>query len=184
MGGPMSVNDDLPWIAPVLALIRRAYAVDVPVIGHCLGGQLMSKALGGAVSRNPVQEIGWGQVDVLPGDEARHWLGGAVSFQSFHWHAETFTLPPGAVHLARSAHCENQMFALGRHIGMQCHIEMTPALIAAWCADWSGEMQALAQHMASVQTPVDMKRNVDEKTALLHGVADRIYHAWLSGLVR
>ncbi len=64
MGGPMSVNDDLPWIPKVLALIRDAYAKDIPLLGHCLGGQLMSKALGGVVSKNPVKEIGWGKVDV------------------------------------------------------------------------------------------------------------------------
>src|SRR5262245_21298557 len=66
MGGPMSVNDGLPWIAPVLALIRTAVAADVPVLGHCLGGQLVAKALGGEVGRNPVKEIGWGPVEVLP----------------------------------------------------------------------------------------------------------------------
>src|SRR5215471_17613303 len=60
MGGPMSVNDDLPWIPPVLNLIRSAVARGVPVLGHCLGGQLMSKALGGEVTRAPVKEIGWG----------------------------------------------------------------------------------------------------------------------------
>src|SRR3954469_4109491 len=64
MGGPMSVNDDLPWIAPVLKLIRESVAADVPVLGHCLGGQLLSKALGGTVSRNPIKEIGWGVVSV------------------------------------------------------------------------------------------------------------------------
>ena len=64
MGGPMSVNDELPWIAPVLALIRAAQVADMPVLGHCLGGQLMAKALGGTVSRNPVKEIGWGEVRV------------------------------------------------------------------------------------------------------------------------
>ena len=70
MGGPMSVNDPLPWIPPVLELIRSAVRDDIPVIGHCLGGQLLSKALGGVMSRNPVKEIGWGQVDRLPGAQA------------------------------------------------------------------------------------------------------------------
>src|SRR5579859_953361 len=64
MGGPMSVNDPWPWIAPVLELIRSAVRHDVPVIGHCLGGQLMSKAFGGSVGANPAKEIGWGQVQV------------------------------------------------------------------------------------------------------------------------
>ena len=57
MGGPMSVNDDLPWIAPLLTLIREAYTLDIPLLGHCLGGQLISKALGGVVSRNPIKEM-------------------------------------------------------------------------------------------------------------------------------
>ena len=95
MGGPMSVNDDLPWLPPTLELIRGAVAVHVPVIGHCLGGQLISKALGGVITRNPVKELGWGEVtttDTL----ARDWLGDLVRFEAFHWHGETFELPPGA----------------------------------------------------------------------------------------
>jgi GMP synthase-like glutamine amidotransferase len=90
LGGPMSVNDELPWIAPELDFVRQAVAAGVPVIGHCLGGQLMSKALGGVVLPNPVQEIGWGQVDVLQHKVAREWLGNLESFASFHWHGETF----------------------------------------------------------------------------------------------
>src|SRR5947199_2495317 len=73
MGGPMSVNDDLPWIAPMLDLIRSAVDADVPLLGDCLGGQLISKAMGGVVSRNPVKEIGWGDVDVADTADARRW---------------------------------------------------------------------------------------------------------------
>ena len=184
MGGPMSVNDDLPWIAPVLELIRHAIRDGVPVIGHCLGGQLMSKALGGVVSRNPVKEIGWGRVDIVPGAEGRRWLDDVETFESFHWHGETFALPPHAVRIAQSAYCANQMFAMGKHLGMQCHIEMTPELIASWCADWNSEVQALSQHMPSVQTPAQMLADVAQKIATLHGVADRIYDEWLKGLAR
>lgn len=182
MGGPMSVNDDLPWIAPVLTLIRDAVSNDVPVIGHCLGGQLMARAMGGAVTRNPVKEIGWGRVDVVAGAESRRWLGDASAFDSFHWHGETFSLPPGAQHLASSPHCANQMFALGRHLGMQCHIEMTPALIAAWCRDWDKEVRTLAERVPSVQTPGEMLADVEQKTAQLHRVADRVYSEWVMGL--
>src|SRR3972149_1439134 len=70
MGGPMSVNDPLPWIPPVLALIRKAVAADLPVLGHCLGGQLISKALGGAVTKNPIKEIGWLPVERVAGPGA------------------------------------------------------------------------------------------------------------------
>lgn len=64
MGGPMSVNDDLPWIESSLNLIRQAIDLEIPVLGHCLGGQLMAKALGGSVTQNPVKEMGWGKVNV------------------------------------------------------------------------------------------------------------------------
>jgi GMP synthase-like glutamine amidotransferase len=184
MGGPMSVNDDLPWIAPVLALIRDAVAKDIPVIGHCLGGQLLAKALGGVVTRNSVKEIGWGRVDVLPGADSRRWLGDAASFESFHWHGETFSPPPGAVRLAKSAHCANQMFALGKHLGMQCHVEMTQEMIETWCMDWHSEVRALSERVASVQTPDEMLAHVTEKVLQLHATADRIYSAWIAGLVR
>ena len=136
MGGPMSVNDPLPWIEPVLGLIRAAVARDVPVLGHCLGGQLMAKALGAPVTRNPVKEIGWGSVSVAGSDEARHWFGKLREFESFHWHGETFAIPEGARVIASSRYCPNQAFAMGRHLGMQCHVEMTPALIRSWCEDW------------------------------------------------
>jgi GMP synthase-like glutamine amidotransferase len=88
MGGPMSVNDDLPWIPPVLALIRGAVAADIPVLGHCLGGQLMSKALGGVVTKNPVKELGWGKTEVADNATARKWFGDIRSFDSFHWHVK------------------------------------------------------------------------------------------------
>lgn len=182
MGGPMSVNDDLPWIPPVLTLIRDAVRDDVPVIGHCLGGQLMAKALGGSVTRNPVKEIGWGVVNVLAGEPARAWIGDLSAFESFHWHGETFSIPPGAQHIAASAHCANQMFVIGRHLGMQCHVEMTPQLIGDWCKDWAQEVRALAQRTPSVETPDDMLADVDDKTARLHAIADRLYDVWLRGL--
>src|SRR5213082_2669195 len=108
MGGAMSVNDVLPWIPAALELIRDAVRKDVPVIGHCLGGQLMARALGGAVRANGVKEIGWGEVRVADNEVAREWLGGLQSFESFHWHGETFSIPPGATRVMQNAHCENQ----------------------------------------------------------------------------
>jgi len=185
MGGPMSVNDDLPWIAPALGLIRSAVDAGVPVLGHCLGGQLIARALGGVVSRNPVKEIGWGRVDVGEDATAGEWFGrGTRSFTSFHWHGETFSIPPGAVRILSSPHCENQAFALGPHLAMQCHVEMTPALIRAWCRDWGKEVESLARRVPSVQTPAQMMESVEEKTRTLNAVADRVYDRWLAGLRR
>ena len=185
MGGPMSVNDDLPWIAPVLRLIRDARDAGVPTLGHCLGGQLMAKALGGAVTRNPVKEIGWGRVDVLQNGAAAEWFGARLtSFDSFHWHGETFSIPPGATRIASSPYCENQAFVLGPHLGMQCHVEMTPELIRSWCQDWEREVESLARRTASVQTPAQMMEAVEEKTWTLNAIADRLYDRWITSLNR
>jgi GMP synthase-like glutamine amidotransferase len=182
MGGPMSVNDDLPWIPPVLQLIRDAVAAEVPVLGHCLGGQLMSKALGGVVTRNPVKEIGWGPVQVAAGEEARRWFGDLREFLSFHWHGETFSLPPGAARIAGNAHCANQAFALGPHLGMQCHVEMTPELIRSWAESWADEVRGIAS--ASVQTPEQMEERIDERVRDLNAIAARLYDRWTERLAR
>jgi GMP synthase-like glutamine amidotransferase len=183
MGGPMSVNDDLPWIAPALELVREAVRKDVPVLGHCLGGQLMSKAFGGAVRANAVREIGWGEVRVCDNEVARQWFGAMPAFESFHWHGETFSIPPGATRVLENANCANQAFALGKHLGMQCHVEMTEALIRTWLTSGADEIR---DHGASpgVQQPKDVERKIAERVAALHLVADRIYDRWTEGLAR
>jgi GMP synthase-like glutamine amidotransferase len=112
-----------PGSTPSLELIREADRQGIPVIGHCLGGQLMAKAFGGTVTPNPVKEIGWGRVAAT--GAAADWLGDAAGFEAFHWHGETFSIPPGATRLLQSAHCANQAFLRGPHLGMQCHVEMT-----------------------------------------------------------
>ena len=184
MGGPMSVNDELPWIAPVLALIRAAQVADMPVLGHCLGGQLMAKALGGTVSRNPVKEIGWGDVTVADDADAAHWFGHAVpAFRSFHWHGETFTIPPGARRLLSSTHCVNQAFSLGNSLGMQCHIEMTPQMIDSWCESGAREI-ARSSDSPGVDQAAEIKVDLDERLRGLHAVADGVYARWIVGVRR
>ncbi|HET7200674.1 MAG TPA: type 1 glutamine amidotransferase [Burkholderiales bacterium] len=180
MGGPMSVNDDLPWIRRVLGLVNEAVDADIPVLGHCLGGQLMSKALGGKVTSNGVKEIGWGPVAVADNAPAREWFGATREFSGFHWHGETFTIPPGATRIAESAHCANQVFALGKHLGMQCHVEMTPELIRSWCEDWEKEL--VTKVGPSVQTPAQMIERLDERVRALNLIADRVYDRWIEGL--
>lgn len=181
MGGPMSVNDDLPWIPPALALIREAFTKDIPLLGHCLGGQLISKALGGLVSKSPVKEIGWGKTDISDNDAARIWFGGIRSFDSFHWHGETFSLPQGAVHLLSSAHCANQAYAIGKHLAMQCHVEMTEQMIRDWCAVGADELAASAGSPA-VQSAETMQGQMHDKLPELHRVATQLYRHWLHGL--
>jgi GMP synthase-like glutamine amidotransferase len=185
MGGPMSVNDDLPWIAPVLDLIRAGVQADVPVLGHCLGGQLVAKALGGEVTRNRVKEIGWGRVDVADTPVAAGWFGNGVrSFNAFHWHGETFSLPPGAARVASTPYCENQAFVLGPHLGMQCHVEMTPGLIESWCRSGAREIARNLKKSPAVQPVEEIERDMAARLEDLHRTADRIYDRWIAGLSR
>jgi GMP synthase-like glutamine amidotransferase len=185
MGGPMSVNDPLPWIAPVCALIRDAVGKNVPVIGHCLGGQLMSKALGGEVNKNPVKEIGWGTANATDSVIARHWLGDFAEKTAtvFQWHGETFSIPASATRLLASNHCNNQMFALGPHLGMQCHVEMTPEMIATWCGQWADEAIAAADH-ASVQLPETMQADISRHLPTMRQLSGQLYSVWIKGLQR
>lgn len=181
MGGPMSVNDDLAWIAPVLRLVQKSMDAHIPVIGHCLGGQLMARAMGGQVRRNDVKEIGWGEIEPVDSPAAAKW-GTPERFTSFHWHGETFSIPRGAERIWRSAHCENQAFAMGKHLAMQCHIEMTDEMIDRWCETGDAEINEALGRSPAVQTPSAMRENAREKLAALNAVADRVYARWIEGL--
>ncbi len=183
MGGPMSVNDELPWIIPALALIGDAVRKDVPVLGHCLGGQLMAKAFGGAVRPAPVKEIGWGEVQVADNGVAREWLGPLQSFDAFHWHGESFSIPPGATRVLENAHCANQAFAIGKHLGLQCHIEMTGEMVREWLRGGAHEI-ARAKDSPGVQKPAAVTRDLQRRLAALNKVADRIYDHWCEALSR
>ena len=135
MGGPMSVNDGLPYLELEIESIRRAAEVGQPVLGVCLGAQLAAKALGARVYRNSISEIGWFAVHPTEaGREDPLFRGFHDSEAVFHWHGETFDLPPGAALLACSERCRHQAFRLGSCIyGLQFHLEVTPEMIADWC---------------------------------------------------
>jgi GMP synthase-like glutamine amidotransferase len=183
MGGPMSANDDLPWIIPALRLIADAVRQDAPVLGHCLGAQLMARAFGGEVRRAAAKEIGWGEVRTADNALARDWLDDVAAFEAFHWHGETFSIPPGATRVAESDHCPNQGFALGRHFGMQFHVEMTEDMVRDWAREGAAEI-AEARGAPGVQAPAEMARDLERRVRALHAVAERIYERWCEGISR
>ncbi|HST02660.1 MAG TPA: type 1 glutamine amidotransferase [Usitatibacter sp.] len=183
MGGPMSANDELSWTQPVLSLMRDALDRGVPMIGHCLGGQMMSRAAGGKVSVNPVKEIGWNRVRVEDSPLARRWFGEDVrEFVTFQWHGETFTIPPGAERILTGEYCPNQAYVLDeRHLGLQCHVEMTPAMIESWLGSGGGELR---ENLASpaVQPAERIVAETPARLPVLSSTAERLYRRWIENL--
>ena len=146
LGGPMSVNHDLPFLGREMELIRKAVARRQPILGICLGSQLIARALGAAVRRNPVKEIGWYDVRFTAGAGEDRLFRGLSTESVFHWHGETFDLPPGAELLASSDLCRNQAYRIGERVyGIQFHLEVTPEMIADWCVqdENSGDVREL-----------------------------------------
>jgi GMP synthase-like glutamine amidotransferase len=181
MGGPMSVNDDLPWIAQELALIRQGVAGGLPVLGHCLGGQLISKALGGNVGPNPVKEIGWLPVTKITSAAAADWLADLPDeFITFHWHGETFSIPEGASAILQSEHCAHQGFVTGNTLALQCHVEMTADMVREWAHLYAHE---IGETSDTVQSEAEMTKDIDNKIAALQQQANRLYQRWLRPLL-
>lgn len=181
MGGPMSVNDALPWVAPMESLLRNAVDRDVPVIGHCLGGQLLAKSLGATVGVARVTEIGWIDVEVVDPIAADEWFGGRPRFTTFEWHYEAFTLPPGATRVLTNGFNENQGYVIGgRHIGFQGHVEMTAEIARSWIALSSDELPS--QPTPSTQPASEILRDLEARVRALNAVADTVYARWARNL--
>jgi len=179
MGGPMSVNDDDAWIEEECDLIRQADSLNLPVLGHCLGGQMICKALGGEISANKVKEIGWLSVNQYHNEMAAHWFGEYQQFDAFHWHGETFSLPDGATPLLHSANCQNQAFVKGSLLALQCHLEITAEQVPVWADEYAHEIE---QPTATIQSKQQMTENLEHRVTSLQQVANHFYQQWLACL--
>jgi GMP synthase (glutamine-hydrolysing) len=152
MGGPMSANHPLPGLAAELSLIERGLKNRIPMLGICLGSQLLAKALGAKVYRNAELEIGWAPVHLTDAGGADPLFQGIASPTTFfHWHGDTFDLPEGAEWLAYSAKCRNQAFRYAKNVyGVQFHPEVSAEMIA----DWSAQPVNCGD-VAGLDTPID-----------------------------
>jgi GMP synthase-like glutamine amidotransferase len=178
MGGPMSVNDRHSWIEQELMLIRQGYKRDLPMLGHCLGAQLISKALGAAVYANKTREIGWLPVQRVQPIEDNQWLNELpADFDVFHWHGETFDLPPGAIHILKSDFCTNQGYILGRIMALQCHIEVTAPMVRQWIEYYPEEISIPSPGVHNAEQMLD---RLESRCNRLHDIAEVFYQYWLA----
>ncbi len=171
LGGPMSVNDEgqFPWLAGEKRFIANAISKDKIVLGICLGCQLIASALGSNVYPGSEKEIGW--FPVYSQQNSQDTLIFPGSFEAFHWHGETFDLPPNAVLLASSAAYRNQTFQIGRRIlGLQFHLEATPETVAAIVGDCRHEL--LPQPF--VQTEQQLRGVQTEKYKAINTFMNRV----------
>ena len=171
MGGPMSANDDLAWIPRELAAIREAAARGIPVLGICLGAQLIARALEARVYRNPEKEIGWAPVrfaEAAQVDALFHGFSGTETV--FQWHGETFDLPQGAELLAVSDACRHQAFRWGANVyALQFHLEVTPEIIAEWL-----RADAACGELREASAPIDPCAH----SARLAEIAETVFDRW------
>jgi GMP synthase-like glutamine amidotransferase len=180
LGGPMSANDALPYMESLLTLTRDAVAAQVPVIGHCLGGQLLARALGAPVGASAHLEIGWSQLHPTH-TLAAEWFGNDAPLQLFQWHGESFDIPAGATQLLCGTHCHNQAFVIDdRHLGMQFHCEVDAPKVREWLV--SGANELAASDSPGVQSASAIEATLEHDLQRSQRIASHLYRRWARGL--
>jgi GMP synthase-like glutamine amidotransferase len=179
MGGPMNIYeyDKYPWLKAEKAAIKEAIADDKFVLGICLGGQLIADVLGGKVTQNPQKEIGWLPVaqtqeiaaispfDIFPQE-----------YMAFHWHGDTFALPPGAMLQSSTVACKNQGFLYKKRvIGFQYHIEATEQSVGA-LVDNCGEELVSAPY---IHTPERIRKDTKQYQKTANQLIERMLEEWI-----
>lgn len=178
LGGPIGAFDEAlhPWLADELTLVRARLQAGRPIVGICLGAQLIARALGAAVTPMGVKEIGFGPLALTDAGKASA-LAALDGTPVLHWHGDRFDIPAGAVRLAGTAVCPNQAFAIGHHVlGLQCHLEADPRRIDAWLVGHASEL---------AQTGIDarvLRAEARGLTTTLPAAAGAVFGRWLDAL--
>ncbi len=180
MGAQISANDPHRWVPALSLLLYRAINCQVPIIGHCLGSQILAKTLGAGVERADIPEIGWHEVEVCK-NAPEEWFGRATRFTPFQWHYDQFALPTGARRVLTSKFNANQAFIFDdRHLGIQCHIEVDRPQIEMWCQSCAHLLPDCSD--ATRQSSKQILQDIDARIGRLRQVTDAIYTRWSHGL--
>jgi len=178
LGGEMSANDPLPSLRAAERLILDAMQTEVPVLGHCLGAQLMARALGAQVGDSPAPEVGWHAMRLSHEADASRWFGPSEEVVVFQWHYDAFELPAGTTSLAHSEACPNQAFSIGPHLAMQFHVELDETKLRNWTA-MHDERFLAASTVPTVHSAERMLNGAASHLPSQQRLADRIYTRWL-----
>jgi GMP synthase (glutamine-hydrolysing) len=176
LGGPVGACDerDYPFLLDELEVIRERLAIDRPLLGLCLGSQLMARALGALNISGGANEVGWLPIELTDAGRGSC-LEGLAAGPVFQWHSDTFELPEGATHLARSAACEHQAFQIGRALALQFHPEVSAESLEVW---YVGHTRSLSDPSSpSVQ---DLRADASRFSADLSARLEQMLDAWLA----
>jgi GMP synthase (glutamine-hydrolysing) len=184
LGGEMSANDPLPSLRQAERLLLQAMDRARPVIGLCLGGQLMARALGARIVDSPAPEIGWQPLQVADSPAAASWFGAPAQRRVFQWHYEAFGLPPGGEGLAASDACPHQAFAIGPHLALQFHLEVDAEKLLRWSNDTGPRYRGALGRHETVQSGPDMRADLGLRLSSQQALANRVYLRWLSAAER
>ncbi len=177
LGGTMSVNHSFSWISQEIDLIEKAAKIGMPVIGHCFGSQLISKALGGIVTPMHAKEIGWYEIKLSDDPKARHWFTNAPKDNEILlWHHEEFTIPDGAISLYESQYCKNQAFTFNNILATVGHIELSEQMLYDWLDIYGYDIVPNCDSVQRLEYIADV---APEKIKKMHRLSAALYTNWL-----
>jgi len=174
LGAPESANDDLPYLLNEQKLIKNSVDNEIPVLGICLGSQLIAKTFGAKVYKGPIKEIGFYN-DLKFSNNSKLFDGFTNPFSVFHWHGDTFDLPEGASRLALSKNYENQAFQYKCAIGLQFHLEVNEQMVNLWLDKSEEKLQQI-----SYIDPQKIRLDVDDNISTVKSNMRTFYNNFKS----
>ncbi len=174
LGAPESANDDLSYLQEEQKLIKKTVDANIPLLGICLGSQLIAKTFGGKVYSGPKKEIGFYH-DLRIDNNSKLFSGFTNPFTVFHWHGDTFDLPEQAVRLVHSENYLNQAFRIGSAVGLQFHLEVNAEMINLWLDKTQEKLQQIPYI-----DPQKIRSDIDENISIVKNNMNNFYNNFKS----